>query len=221
MFKVLMVLSSLGIFVINPIQALLWLVLVFILAGFFLIEMGAEFLAILLVLVYVGAIAVLFLFVIMLLNIRKVELNNYYINYWPVFGLITLFFCFELYFIFSLKTPTAGVNLLGNIYDLNSSNNIVNFFWISNLYYTTNIKVIGILLFEIYYHYFFLLSLILLVALLGTLVLLVVDNTGDKHLNKRFQSTQSYFKVLKNKRASNKLDIKNGLYLEKKKKWKY
>ena len=49
----------------------------------------------------------------------------------------------------------------------------VDYLWINSLYYTSNIEVIGILLFDVYYYYFFLLSLILLTALLGTLILLV------------------------------------------------
>lgn len=169
-----MLLSCFGIFVINPIQSLLWLVLVFILAGFLLLELGAEFLAILLILVYVGAIAVLFLFVIMLLNIRKIELHNYYINYLPILLFISLFFFLEIFFIIFLKNNinTSELTLLN-----------IDFFWINNLYYTSNIEVIGILLFDVYYYYFFFLSLILLVALVGALILLV--NTKNNNYKKK------------------------------------
>lgn len=55
--------------------------------------------------------------------------------------------------------------------------NIVDYFWLNSLDFTSNIEVIGILLFKIFYYYFFFLSLILLVALLGTLVLLVPKST--------------------------------------------
>lgn len=163
MFKYLMLICSLGIYVVNPIQALLWLILIFLLAGIVLIELGSEFIAILLIMVYVGAIAVLFLFVIMLLNIRKIELYNNYINYIPVILLISIFFFIELFFILYLKNKEINIIEYATI----------DFLWIKNLYYTSNIEVIGILLFEVYYYYFFFLSLILLTALLGTLVLLV------------------------------------------------
>jgi NADH-quinone oxidoreductase subunit J len=103
MFKYLIIIGSLCLYAVNPIQSLLWLVLVFLLAGFILIELGAEFLAILLIMVYIGAIAVLFLFVIMLLNIRKIELNNNYINYLPVLILISILFFFEMGVIIYLK----------------------------------------------------------------------------------------------------------------------
>ena len=163
MFKYLMIISCLGIYVVNPIQALLWLVMVFLLAGIVLIELGSEFLAILIFLIYVGAIAVLFLFVIMLLNIRKVELYNYYINYKPILIFISFIFFLEIFFVIWIKNDQQ------NIIEYMK----VDYLWINSLYYTSNIEVIGILLFDVYYYYFFLLSLILLTALLGTLILLV------------------------------------------------
>ena len=163
MFKYLMIICCLGIYTVNPIQSLLWLVMVFLLAGIVLIELGSEFLAILIFLIYVGAIAVLFLFVIMLLNIRKVELYNYYINYKPIIIFISILFFLEIFFVILIKYSQQ------NIGDFMS----IDFLWINSLYYTSNIEVIGIILFDIYYYYFFLLSLILLTALLGTLILLV------------------------------------------------
>lgn len=168
MFKYLMLVSSIFVLsVINPVQSLLWLVCVFICASLVLIEMGAEFIAILLILVYIGAIAVLFLFVIMLLNIRIIELNLFYIKYKFVALFFSFFFLLQILFILFCK----------NI-DIFVENNIIilNFFWLNSLDFTSNIEVIGILLFEIFYYYFFFLSLILLVALLGTLVLLVPKN---------------------------------------------
>lgn len=168
MFKYLMLISSIFVLsVINPVQSLLWLVCVFICASLVLIEMGAEFIAILLILVYIGAIAVLFLFVIMLLNIRIIELNLFYIKYKFIAIFFSFFFLLQILFILFCKNIDLFVD--NNI-------NILNFFWLNSLDFTSNIEVIGILLFEIFYYYFFFLSLILLVALLGTLVLLVPKN---------------------------------------------
>lgn len=158
-----MVISSLGIFVANPIQSLLWLILVFLLSSVILIKLGSEFLAILLIVVYVGAISVLFLFVIMLLNIRKVELYNYYINFLPIFFFICLFFLLEVLNVIFNK------NSIINIVDYS----IIDYHWINSLYYTSNIEVIGFLFFDLYFYYFLFLSFILLIALLGTLMLLV------------------------------------------------
>lgn len=177
MFKYLILICCCCLYTVNPIQSLLWLVLVFLLSGFVLIEVGAEFLAILLIMVYIGAIAVLFLFIIMLLNIRKIELNNYYINYLPIFFFISVLFFFEIIFIIYFKN-----NNIFNIGKVLTSILNIDFFWITSLYYTSNTQVIGILLYTIYYHYFFFLSLILLIALLGTLILLV--NTQFTALDK-------------------------------------
>jgi NADH-quinone oxidoreductase subunit J len=163
-----MLISSVFVFgIVNPVQSLLWLVCVFICASLLLLEMGAEFIAVLLILVYIGAIAVLFLFVIMLLNIRLIELNWYFINYKFISVLFSLGFLLQIFFLFYYKD-------IDNIF---INNLVVNYFWISNIDYTSNIEVIGILLFKIFYYYFFFLSLILLVALLGTLILLVPIKT--------------------------------------------
>ena len=172
----MMIICSLGIYKVNTIQSLLWLVLVFILASITLIELGSEFLAILLIMVYIGAIAVLFLFVIMLLNIRKIELYNNYIGYLPVIILICLSFFLEIFWIIYLKINNQKITE----YLINDN------LWIKSLFYTSNIETIGILLFDVYYYYFFFLSLILLTALLGTLILLVIEKNNNKPNQKRY-----------------------------------
>ena len=64
---------------------------------------GIEFLSLLIFMVYIGAIAVLFLFVIMMLNIKVVEISNTYFRYLPVSFFIIIFFLFELIISFYLK----------------------------------------------------------------------------------------------------------------------
>lgn len=66
----------------NPVHAILALVLIFFLSSCLTLGLGAEFLAILILIVYVGAISVLFLFVVMLLNVRVLELNVSLLKYW-------------------------------------------------------------------------------------------------------------------------------------------
>ena len=85
----------------DPIQSVLFLVTVFILTAVLLFIMGAEFLAILLITVYVGAIAILFLFVVMLLNLRMVEAYNSLYYQIPVGGFIALSFIALAYILFS------------------------------------------------------------------------------------------------------------------------
>jgi NADH-quinone oxidoreductase subunit J len=80
----------------NPMHSVLFLVLVFCNAAGLLLLLETEFLAMLLLVVYVGAIAVLFLFVVMMLNIRLTELNEGVLRYIPIGGILLLIFLFEL-----------------------------------------------------------------------------------------------------------------------------
>jgi NADH-quinone oxidoreductase subunit J len=95
----LSILSSLCvIYVSNPIQSLLSLIICFALSSMLFMILGIEFISLLIFLIYVGAIAVLFLFIIMMLNLKIVELRNYYLKYLPVGSFIIFFFFFELCF---------------------------------------------------------------------------------------------------------------------------
>ena len=76
----------------NPVHSVLFLVLVFCNAAGLLILLETEFLAMLFLVVYVGAIAVLFLFVVMMLNVRVTELNQSLLRYIPIGGLILIIF---------------------------------------------------------------------------------------------------------------------------------
>ena len=81
----------------QPIQSLLSLILSFGMSSIIFMILGAEFLSLLIFIVYIGAIAVMFLFVIMMLNVKVVELRSFYLKYLPVGIFIILFFFFELF----------------------------------------------------------------------------------------------------------------------------
>src|SRR6202035_4528382 len=72
----------------NPVHSVLFLILAFVNAAGLFVLMGAEFLAMILIIVYVGAVAVLFLFVVMMLDVDFAELRHGFLNYLPVGGLI-------------------------------------------------------------------------------------------------------------------------------------
>src|ERR1700755_906276 len=74
----------------NPVHSVLFLILTFFTAAGLFVLMGAEFLAMLLVVVYVGAVAVLFLFVVMMLDVDFVELKQGFLNYLPIGALVAL-----------------------------------------------------------------------------------------------------------------------------------
>lgn len=100
LFSILTILS--GIMVIrskNPIHSVLFLILVFCNVSGLLILLGLDFFAMVFLVVYVGAIAVLFLFVVMMLNIKLVEINENILRYLPIGGLIGLIFLFEIFLI--------------------------------------------------------------------------------------------------------------------------
>src|ERR1700734_750122 len=80
----------------NPVHSVLFLILAFVNAAGLFVLMGAEFLAMILIVVYVGAVAVLFLFVVMMLDVDFAELREGFIQYLPVGIVIGGIFMFEL-----------------------------------------------------------------------------------------------------------------------------
>jgi len=97
----------------NPVQSVLFLVLVFFLTAIFFLCLGAEFLALIFLMVYIGAIATLFLFVVMMLNLRLVEAYGNFSNYHP----LALFLFLSWLGLFSLLAlpalPSYGFSLRG------------------------------------------------------------------------------------------------------------
>ena len=94
-FSALMVICSK-----NPVHSVLFLILSFINASGIFVLLGAEFLAMILIIVYVGAVAVLFLFVVMMLDINYVKLKEGFLKYLPVGVILGLVFLIELSMIF-------------------------------------------------------------------------------------------------------------------------
>src|ERR1051326_7440752 len=84
----------------NPVHSVLFLILAFFNAAGLFVLMGAEFLAMILVVVYVGAVAVLFLFVVMMLDVDFAELRQGFLNYLPIGTLVGVIFLVELFLVF-------------------------------------------------------------------------------------------------------------------------
>ena len=142
----------------NPVHSVLYLILVFSLSAGVLLLLNAEFLAIVYVVVYVGAIAVLFLFVVMMLNIRMAELTTRTVNYYPLAALIGIILFFEMYYVVSSDLPAEEVGI-----------NYVD--WGSTVQYSTNIEVLGEIIYTYYVYFFILAGVVLFVAMLGAIVL--------------------------------------------------
>ncbi|MGV7120915.1 NADH-quinone oxidoreductase subunit J [Sphingopyxis sp. 550A] len=140
----------------NPVHSVMWLILAFFNAAGLMLLVGAEFIAMLLVIVYVGAVAVLFLFVVMMLNIDFAELRAGFVRYMPLGALVAVILAAEL--IFALGAWSAGgVNLAARAAPATAD--------------TSNIQQIGELLYTRYIFLFEAAGIVLLVAMVGAIVL--------------------------------------------------
>ncbi len=149
----------------NPVHSVLFLIAAFFNAAGLFVLMGAEFLAMILVIVYVGAVAVLFLFVVMMLDINFVEMRQGFLQYLPIGGLIGVILLIELLFIFAswTVTPDAGNVAAAPIADLGE---------------ISNTRALGRLLYTKYIYFFQAAGLVLLVAMIGAIVLTLRPRKG-------------------------------------------
>ena len=160
----------------NPVHLVLFLILAFVNASGLFVLMGAEFLAMILVVVYVGAVAVLFLFVIMMLDVDFAELREGFIQYLPVGIVIGGIFLFEL-----LLTVGAWVINPGITKSITSPIP-------SNV---SNTEALGLVLYTKYIHYFQLSGLVLLVAMIGAIVLTLRHKVSVKRQDINVQNART------------------------------
>jgi NADH-quinone oxidoreductase subunit J len=142
----------------NPVHSVLWLILAFFNAAGLMVLVGAEFIAMLLVIVYVGAVAVLFLFVVMMLNIDFAELRAGFMKNMPLGIAIALVLLAEL--VLGVGAYQAGAIELGTPDGMAAT-----------LPGESNIERIGALLYGRYLFLFETAGIILLVAMVGAIVL--------------------------------------------------
>src|SRR5512134_2096067 len=93
----------------NPVHSVRFLILAFVNASGLFVLLGAEFLAMILVVVYVGAVAVLFLFVVMMLDVDFAELRQGFIQYLPIGALVGIVFLAELLFVVGAWTIAPAI----------------------------------------------------------------------------------------------------------------
>lgn len=154
----------------NPVHSVLWLILAFFSSAGLFVLMGAEFLAMLLIIVYVGAVAVLFLFVVMMLDINFVELRQGFLQYLPIGLLIGFVLLAEL-----VTLGTAwhfGQNVAANAAAPMPAISDVE-----------NTVALGRVLYTDYIFIFQTAGLILLVAMIGAIVLTHRQRPGVKRQN--------------------------------------
>jgi NADH-quinone oxidoreductase subunit J len=149
----------------NPVHSVLFLILCFFNAAGLFILLGAEFLAMILVVVYVGAVAVLFLFVVMMLDVDFVQLRQGMLNYLPVGGTIGLIVLVEL----ALVAGTWAISSDALTAAAAPSSGSV-----------TNTEALGQILYTKYVYFFEAAGLVLLVAMIGAIVLTLRHKVGIK-----------------------------------------
>ena len=148
----------------NPVYSVLFLILTFFNSAGLFVLMGAEFLAMILVVVYVGAVAVLFLFVVMMLDIDFAELNEGFLQYMPIGATIGLILLLELLLIFGASTQLVSQNALPQATPEGM----------------TNTEAIGRVLYTEYIYYFQAAGAVLLVAMIGAIVLTLVKSENPR-----------------------------------------
>ena len=153
----------------NPVHSVLFLILSFVNASGLFVLLGAEFLAMILVVVYVGAVAVLFLFVVMMLDINFVKLREGFLQYLPFGALLGIVLIIELGILF--LTKSFSENSLSKFVELPVMNEV------------ENTKLIGQVLYTDYFYLFQISGLILLVAMVGSITLTLRDRGQVKRQN--------------------------------------
>ena len=154
-FAATLVVSALAVIMArNPVHSVLFLILAFVSAAGLFLLMGAEFLGMILVVVYVGAVAVLFLFVVMMLDVDFAELKQGFVQYLPIGALIALFVAFELGYVAVgwSRSPDAAAAAApsGTL---------------------SNTAALGRVLYTQYFYFFQAAGMILLTAMVGAIVL--------------------------------------------------
>ena len=140
----------------NPVHSVLFLILTFVNASGLFMLLGAEFLAMILIVVYVGAVAVLFLFVVMMLDVDFVELRQGFLSYLPVGALVGIVVLIEL--VLALGATVIAPGTLKSIATPIASD-------------VSNTEALGLVLYTRYIYFFQVAGLVLLVAMIGAIVL--------------------------------------------------
>ena len=166
----LVIASSVVILVKNPVHSVLWLIFAFFNAAGLFILIGAEFLAMILVIVYVGAVAVLFLFVVMMLNINFTKIREGFHKFVPISVLIALVLFVDLYIVMTKSTSLEKATKTA--------------FPFTDFAGLTNTHAIGSILYTDFMPIFLISGLILLVAMIVAIVL-----THRKRENVKRQDT--------------------------------
>lgn len=149
----------------NPVHSVLFLILTFFTTAALFVLIGAEFLAMVLIVVYVGAVAVLFLFVVMMLDINFVELREGFLQYMPIGVLVGIILLVELLMVLGTASMSPEIIARGSEP-------------IPDLVQRQNTAAIGDVIYTKYIYLFQTAGMILLVAMVGAIVLTLRQRPG-------------------------------------------
>jgi len=159
----------------NPVHSVLFLILAFFNAAALFVLLGAEFLAMILVIIYVGAVAVLFMFVVMMLDVDFAELKRGSLQYFPISIVVGGILLAELVFAgLAWRFAPAAPQALAS----------------ANPSGLTNTEALGRIIYTDYAYYFQLAGLILLVAMIGAIVLTLRHRAGVRRQSIRIQNAR-------------------------------
>ena len=184
--------ASMVVFSRNPVHSVLWLIFVFLNSAALFVILGAEFLGMILIIVYVGAVAVLFMFVVMMLNVNVAVVKAGVIQYLPAGGFMALVLLGE--FIFVSQT-FSGKDFSQTLISTTSRNA------------PSNTEALGNVLYTEYFYLFQVAGLVLLVAMIGAIVLTLRERAGVRRQNPNRQSERTKKEAIEIK----KIEPKSGV----------
>ena len=175
----------------NPVHSVMWLILAFLSAAGLFVLLGAELVAMLLIIVYVGAVAVLFMFVVMMIDVDFAELKGEIAAYLPLALLIGVILLIEFAMAFS-------------VWQVSDNAAAVRAAVTPDMAEIHNTQALGLLIYDQYIYQFQASGLILLVAMIGAIVLTLRHRTGIKRQNVMAQMHRDPAKTMEN------IDVKPG-----------
>ena len=166
----------------NPVHSVLWLILSFFSAAGLFVLLGAEFLAMLLVVVYVGAVAVLFLFVVMMLDVDFVRLREGYARYLPLAGIVAGVLLAEMIMV-SITVVQGGAAKAALAPVVAGAD-------------ASNVETIGRVLYTDYVYFFQAAGIVLLIAMIGAIVLTLRHRPGVRRQDLAAQANRERAKAV-------------------------
>ncbi|MFZ4164071.1 NADH-quinone oxidoreductase subunit J [Brevundimonas sp. NPDC058933] len=166
----------------NPVHSVLWLILSFFSAAGLFVLLGAEFLAMLLVVVYVGAVAVLFLFVVMMLDVDFVRLREGYARYLPLAGIVAGVLLAEMIMV-SITVVQGGAAKAALAPAVSGPE-------------VSNVEAIGRVLYTDYVYFFQAAGIVLLIAMIGAIVLTLRHRPGVRRQDLAAQANRERAKAV-------------------------